>query len=145
MRILAVRLAASAAAVLSLGACCCGVSEPSGPLTGEWTYDLLDVRADEMDPVGCSFTGIALRLEQRGERLTGNAAGGFGQCVRDDGTPIPAVPLQPASIEGTVTGTRVVFEIGDFLANDGTLAGNQVSGTAVFTASAEGTFTLRRR
>jgi hypothetical protein len=136
---------AAAVSLLSLGACCCGVTPSAdGALAGEWRYDLVGARA-EGDPVACSFTGISVRLAHSGNRLTGSTGGGAGHCAGADGKPLPAVPLRPATVEGTVDGARVVLDFGDFLRSEGTLANDEITGTAVFDARARGTFTLRRR
>jgi len=137
MRILPI----AAFALLALGGCSDSTGA-EGPLTGEWSYDLLDVRSDGGE--SCSFTDIVIRLEQRGRSLSGSTGGGFGTCVRD-AQQFPAVPLRPASITGQVEGTRVEFMIGDFLLNQGTAAAEEISGTAAFGPGEEGSFTMSRR
>jgi hypothetical protein len=132
-----------AAALLVLGGCSSDSTEPNGPLTGDWTYDVVDVRAPG-DAESCSFTGVVIRLEQRGDRLSGSTGGGFGTCVRG-AEQFPAVPLRPASVTGRVEGTRVELEVGDFLVNEGTLVDDEISGTADFGSGVEGSFTMSRR
>lgn len=138
------RISALAAALIALGGCSSDSLGPAdGPLTGDWTYEVLDVLPPGNE-TQCSYTDILIRLEQRGNRLTGRTAGGFGQCSRGEEV-FPAVPLQPAQITGGVNGTTVSFAIGDFILNQGTLDGDEVSGGARFAAGAEGFFTMRRR
>ena len=138
------RILPIAATLLALGGCSSDSLGPAdGPLTGDWTYEVLDVLPPG-DATQCSYTDIVIRLEQRGSRFTGRTEGGFGRCSRGEEV-FPAVPLQPASITGGVSGTAVSFAIGDFILNQGTLDGDEISGGARFAAGAEGFFTMVRR
>ncbi|HEU4453258.1 MAG TPA: hypothetical protein VFR81_09365, partial [Longimicrobium sp.] len=136
--------ALAAAALLALGGCSSdSVGPADGPLTGDWTYEVLDVLPPG-NSTQCSYTDIGIHLEQRGSQLSGFTAGGFARCSRGE-EEFPAVPLQAVSISGVVNGTAVSFLIGDFILNDGTLDGEEISGSARFAADAEGFFTMRRR
>jgi hypothetical protein len=137
------RILPIAAALLVLGGCSSDSTGSNGPLTGEWTYEVLDVRAPGRDE-SCSFTDVEIRLEQRGDRLSGSTEGGIATCVR--GTEqFPPTALQPSTVTGTVDGTRVEFEIGDFVLNQGTLVDDEITGTADFGTGVEGSFTMTRR
>jgi hypothetical protein len=139
------RIPVLAAALFALAACSSDSLGPAdGPLTGDWTYEVLNVRP-QGDPVACSYTDVGIRFEQRGGRLTGFTAGGFGTCTRDGSEPFPNVPLRPATITGGTNGTQVSFAIGDFILNAGTVTGDEISGTATFAQGAQGAFTMRRR
>jgi hypothetical protein len=132
-----------AAALLALGGCSSDSTGSGGPLTGDWTYEVLDVRS----PIGeesCSFTDVEVRLVQRGDRLSGLTSGGFARCAR--GTEqFPPTPLEPAPVTGTVDGTRVEFNIGDVVLNQGTLGDDEITGTADFGSGVVAAFTMTRR
>lgn len=123
-----------------------GCGEPTGSaghLSGSWVYSA-DAVASPGDPITCSYREIPVELVHRGDRLTGQTTGGFGECVRADGLVLPAVPLRAATINGSVNGVEVSFEVGDFLQNDGVFSAGVITGRALFRPDVEGEFALRR-
>lgn len=115
----------------------------AGQLSGRWVYSV-DAVSSPGDPVACSYRDIPVELVHRRDELTGQTTGGFGECVRSDGTVLPAVPLRAASIQGTVDGVEVSFLIGDFLQNDGVFSAGVITGAALFRPDQQGEFFLRR-
>jgi hypothetical protein len=132
-----------AAALLALGGCSSDSTGSNGPLTGLWTYEVLDVRS----PIGeesCSITDVEVRLQQRGDGFSGLTSGGFARCMR--GTEqLPPMALDPAPVTGRVDGTQVEFDIGDVVLNQGTLMDDEITGTADFGSGVTAAFTMTRR
>ena len=123
---------------------CRDAAGPEGVLSGKWEYTLQNVTSST-DASVCSFTGIVMFLQHRGNTLTGSTSGGIGNCVNAQGEPREAVPLQAAAIHGTALERHVVFYIGEFLSNEGTFSGAEIAGAGRFRPDVAGEFIARRR
>lgn len=132
-------------AALSLLTSCGDSTGPAGePLTGTWLYSVPDIT---LGLQRCSITDLVLTLQQTGDRFTGSTSGGTSTCSSGQPQPIASFPVT----EGSIRGNLVTFNIaGTEVRNEGTLSGNTVTGTAMFSdefgqAALSAEFVMTRR
>lgn len=115
----------------------CG-SDSSGPsndvvnVAGSWTGNWANLQGSGLS---CNVSGVQMVVNQSGSTFTGTYSNGQITCNGTSGGGTAGT-----IVNGTISGNTVAFDLDNQAAHQtGTISGNSMSGTAIWTLSVSGT------